>query len=392
MKFDKSYLGEFTFDNLAVECFDESVINSVTGIEIKKLAVKTTNNKKIRMGYFHREGLKAIDSKYRKNNPLGEFLGIKKDDLTEIKSFFEKYGFLYPISDSLFVKYNYSDFFILQERLLAFIKLINNQSDINCDVIELLDATLFLLFNNPKLENEHLKNYLRENSYVYNIINAVVQLNQDNKHFKFIDEDGQYVGYYTKYSNILDMEFSFSVEDMEAIERDNFTPSWCKNVLKLFYCVDNLDFDLFSKQIVEFLFGLIYLIDPFPIETISLDSSFSEETYQVFIDNDNFMKLLFAISKQLIISEFELALTFVKPTYDVVNMKPDWKLPSLISALYFSIYYRNSKNVMYRKCENINCNQYFEVSNTNSTKKHCSSGCCENKNARNTRARKKQGR
>ncbi|MCW6653821.1 hypothetical protein NHG26_00025 [Aerococcaceae bacterium NML201296] len=161
--------------------------------------------------------------------------------------------------------------------------------------------------------------------------------------------------------------------------------------MKLFYCVDNLDINTSCKQVVEFLFGLIYLIEPFPCDSFSLNGTFTIDQYDKIRDNNCFIKTLHAISKQLIISEFETAFTFVKPTYDVVNMKPDWKLPSLISALYFSIYYRNSKNVMYRKCENINCNQYFEVSSTNSTKRHCSSGCCENKNARLTRARKKQG-
>lgn len=392
MKIEKSFLGEFTFDNPSVECYEECIIDEKSGKVIKKLAVKTINNKKIRMGYFPREGLKSIESKHRKNNPLGEFLGIKKDDINEMKSFFEKYGYLYPISGSLFEKCNYSDVFIIQDRLLAFIKLINNQSDINSDIIELLDATLFLLFSNPKIENEHLKKYVKKDVRIFDILNTVIQLNQSNKYFDFKDEGGQKIGYYTKYSNVLEEMISLPVELIQSIEQDKFTPGWCKNILKLYYCIDNLDTDLFSKQIVEFLFGLIYLIEPFSYETISLNDNFIKEKYDIIKENDCFIKTLLNISKQLIISEFETALSFVKPTYDVVNMKPDWKLPSLISALYFSIYYRNSKNVMYRKCENINCNQYFEVSSTNSMKKHCSSGCCENKNARNTRARKKQGR
>lgn len=392
MKSEKSFLGEFLFNNDAVECFEELIIDSSNGEYLKNLAIKSVGQKCIKMGYTIGDGLKVINTKQRKNNPLGEFLGIKKDDFIGIKSFFEKYGFLYPISEGIFEKFYYSDFFVVQNQIQAFINLVNNQNEFNQNFTELIDCVLFLIFNIPKIKSECLSSYFRKENAIKNLINTPIQLSENHKNFKFIkDEQGQKIGYFIRQSSVLNNVIKFSKEEIQDIEQDKYTPNWCKNILKLFFCLDNIEIDIHNKQIIEFLFALIYLANPFDIECTDLHNFLSTKQYDLLKENKHFTESLFTISKLLIISEFENALKFVTPTYNVIDMKPDWKLPSLISAFYFSIYYKNSKNIIYRQCSNINCNQYFEVSSTNSKKIYCSTGCSENKNARMSRARKKQG-
>ena len=102
------------------------------------------------------------------------------------------------------------------------------------------------------------------------------------------------------------------------------------------------------------------------------------------------LSALINISKQLILEIFASELSSVQPVYDVVNMKPSWKLPNLLSALYFSIYYKNT-NCLYRKCENINCSQFFEVSKTNHSKKYCCTACKNSTNQRIYQEKKNKG-
>lgn len=145
----------------------------------------------------------------------------------------------------------------------------------------------------------------------------------------------------------------------------------------------------FNKKI-DFLFGCMYILNPFYSEQVEIKNTFSTAIYVEIEAQHHFTEYLLEVSKMTIREEFERMLEDIHFTYNTETMAPDWKLPSLISALYFSIYYKNSKNIIYRVCQNDYCKQYFEVSSTNSTKRHCSDNCRDSKNARTMRQRKKR--
>ncbi|WP_420780581.1 hypothetical protein [Streptococcus canis] len=388
---EKNFLGEFTFTNKKVLTGIETIIDKYDGKPISQLVIKSDSQYNIRMGYTSGDGLKVIDSHYRKNNPLGEFLGIDATNLDSIKIFIEKYGFIYPIADTKYEIVDITEFSLIQERLQAFINLINNQSEFHISVNELLDSVLYLMLKSYKEYDLSDKNLLLKNSSeLLETISTPVVLSINHNGLKTDYINGQKILYFSRKSISLEQDVRMDFQDIQNIESNYSVPSWHKNLIKIFYSLDNLDISEITKLKIDFLFSCIQLLGYFDTY-IQNQNTFSSEIYDTVKDNGPFITSLLKISKILIKEEFEQSLKDIKFTYNTETMSPDWTLPTLIGALYFSIYYKNSTNIIYRVCKNINCNQYYQVSSTNSTKKYCCDNCRDNSNARKLRARKKQG-
>lgn len=387
MNKEKSFLGEFTFTNIGVTCAIEPKVDRQSGETSDHLLVKENKNNLIRMGYVPGDGLKVINTKRRKNNPLGEFLGIKNNDILAIKKYMEDYGAFYAPLDSNYNYLNTTEIFIIQERLQAFINLLNNQVTRNINYLELLNSVLFLMLKKYDSYNVSDSIYLESESYFQNLISQPNRLDTHHNTLRTSNFDNQKIPYFERESTTLKTKIKMDLSDIQEIYSDISTPNCCKDLIGLFYSLDNLKISESEKKKIDFLFSYIYITEPFDFNIIDLNNPIRINVD----DNLDFKNSLIEISKLLIKEEFERCLSDIKFTYNTETMSPDWQLPSLIAALYFSIFYKNSKNIIYRVCANINCNQYFQVSRTNSTKKHCSDGCRENKNARNLRARKKQG-
>lgn len=389
----EEYLGEFTIDNSPVICEIEKIINNHTNKLEDNLSIKEDHSSRIKMGYYITEGLKIIGYKNKKNNPLGEFLDIKKEDLNSIKSYFKKYGFLIPLTDKEYTRVSIEDINVIKDRLLAFLHIINNQNKSNLTISELLDSVLYLILVPSNIqENSIFYNYINQNDTLYGAFDTYANLSEKTNTFKYIkDESNQNIPVFSRFSSALNETIEMEHDLINTIENDNNTPNWCKQILKIFFILDNLELHETIKNKIELLFGIIYANSPFSIDNMKCEDNFSVEFYNNISKNKQLLNFLLLVSKEIIIEEFEHALKFVTPTYNVKKMKPDWKLPSLLSALYFSMYYRNSKNMIYKRCENTNCRMLFEVSNTNSLKKYCSSHCAASTNQRIYRQKKKQG-
>ncbi|HEL2331883.1 TPA: hypothetical protein TZM76_002138 [Streptococcus suis] len=391
MSSEKSYLGEFTFTNEAVSSEFESLIDEVSGLKTERLVIKSINLPYIEMGYSPGEGLKIITWNRRKNNPLGEFLGLDLNNLSELKNFIHKYGFIYPISQEKYCPVDIEELHSIQERLKAFINLINNQNKSNIEYRELFDSTLYLLLRKYSTTSYKKSKFLPTNSALQNQLDAAVTpLTKDHSAVKTVSVESQAQLRLSRYSESLNKMVEFDLLDAQQIMQDENTPHWCKRIFNLFYSLDNLVFTDELNKKIDFLFGCIYLLNPFYSEQVKIKETFSAAIYEDIEALPHFTEYLLEVSKITIREEFERMLDDIHFTYNTETMAPDWKLPSLISALYFSIYYKNSKNVIYRVCQNDYCKQYFEVSSTNSTKRHCSDNCRDSKNARIMRQRKKQ--
>lgn len=373
MEQKKTFLGEFTFTNTFIQCESETIIDKFSGQKVERIVMRSVNGSNIEMGYSMGDGLKVINTSKRKNNPLGEFLGIQINEISDIKNFISKYGYLYHIPSNDFVNMNYLEFVELQNRLRLFITLINNQNDFQFDRKELTDAVVSIIltkYDKYELSQSELLPY---NEDLLKLLHSSITVSKDHNTVINRVIDGQTMLFFSRYSTILEEAIEISFEDMNRCTDSSIL----ENVLRyLFFNLDNLEIPENLKQKIEFL--MVYYTTDFFTSDLSEDGKVKSK--------------LLDISKILIVEEFEFYLKSISFTYNTETMTPDWKLPNLLAAMYFSIYYRNSKNVIYRKCENINCNQYFEVSSTNSVKKHCCDNCRDNKNARKSRARKKEER
>ena len=82
----------------------------------------------------------------------------------------------------------------------------------------------------------------------------------------------------------------------------------------------------------------------------------------------------------------------IKPCFHVLpngDFQGDWIIPDLHSALYLDVFLRNANSILLKKCENPTCDEYFEATFENKTKKYCSQRCANLMAKRMQREREK---
>ena len=85
---------------------------------------------------------------------------------------------------------------------------------------------------------------------------------------------------------------------------------------------------------------------------------------------------LVEIANSIVAQEINSNLHGIHPVYNSQKMMPSWKVDTLLSAAYFSIFYLNPNLELYRQCANPRCGKYFLVKTTSTRKKYCSTECC----------------
>ncbi|MGE9833465.1 hypothetical protein, partial [Streptococcus orisratti] len=224
MSREKSYLGEFTFTNEAVSSEFESLIDEVSGLKTERLVIKSINLPYIEMGYSPGEGLKIITWNRRKNNPLGEFLGLDLNNLSELKNFIDKYGFIYPISQEKYCPVDIEELHSIQERLKAFINLINNQNKSQIEYRELFDSTLYLLLRKYSTTAYKKSKFLPTNSDLQNQLDAAITpLTKDHNAVKTVSVEGQIQSKLSRYSESLNKTVEFDLLEAQQIMQDENT-------------------------------------------------------------------------------------------------------------------------------------------------------------------------
>lgn len=390
---EREFLSRFKFENYACDCVIESRLNEATGKLENNLVVKIKKDKLIPMHYIYGNGLKIVNDRSikEKNNVIGEFLSIKKYDLEKYKSYFEKYGFLFKTDSDDYFRISSDDLEILQNNLKAFIFLMNNQIDSRLanlvNTTELLDGVLYLLFKDKR-------DITYEDSTVFSVCDSFIKRdifgmtdNPEIGNATFITVEGQKVQAFKIFDNVTS-KYTIMYKDAYFNLIADYSSHMCKNIIRLYKSKDNIIKPEFHLTI-DFLYHLISEYIEFDVNDISLEGTFESNLYADLKENESLFNALINVSKLILKHEFESNLSYISPSYDVENMKPDWHLPSLYTAMYYSLFYLDAKDVGYRKCANPRCNEYFEVSKTNTIKKYCDSFTCGNAvNQRNYQKRK----
>lgn len=169
-----------------------------------------------------------------------------------------------------------------------------------------------------------------------------------------------------------------TIEEYENLmQNDDYSLSFLKQIVKAYVSKKISIFSEDESLIIDFLYHFSRRISIIIPGEISLNALFQEVVYEIFTkkENDDLKQVLLKISKYLIEKELNHFLSEIKPKYDADTMRPNWKLPSLFSAMYLSLFYLDSNQAMYRVCQNINYNQLFLVSKTNQVKKYCCVYC-----------------
>ncbi|GAB2547239.1 hypothetical protein GCM10026983_16610 [Gracilibacillus alcaliphilus] len=393
-----TFMSAFTFESFKCEVSFNEIVDSYTGEKTRELVLRNNNNENFRAAYLYGEGLKEISRSKsgEKNNILGEFLGIKKNDLNSMMSFFKKYGFLFCLKDyEHFITFHINDVVYIKDNLEALINIFNAQDTNNINYKTLLDSVLFLLLNEKrdiKIE-DNICYSPSNNDLLHYIINAnKIRFDTNNNIVQIPRGDGGTIPAYRVTDHILNEGINDVIIDEYKDLMDNNDDSlyFLRQIVKSYVTKNTSILNIDECLIIDFLYHFSRRISIISLDNISLDMPFQEEVYEVLIEekNSDLKQALLKISKYLIEKELNHFLSEIKPKYDANTMRPNWNLPSLLSAMYLSLFYLDSNQAMHRICQNINCNQLFLVSKTNQVKKYCCVYCTNAVSQRRYRQKK----
>src|SRR5699024_9486720 len=219
----REFLTYFTFDNKKCLCEIESIADNRTDSMKNYLAIKNIEVPTIPMAYFYGEGLRITNIRNKsKNNILGEFLGIKKNDLYAYKSFFEKYGFIFNLKTNSYYRLPIEDINYIKDNLLAFVLLLKNQfneseNNSNINIQELLDSSLYLIFRKKveiKINEESI--FALDESNLKNTIESTSYHQEDRFNIKYKNVEGQTIKYF-------DINDSLSNNGINEISLEEFS-------------------------------------------------------------------------------------------------------------------------------------------------------------------------
>lgn len=394
-----TFKSAFIFESY--KCFTDcnEVVDLNTGNKVKSIVIRNDILKSFRAAYLYGEGLKEIKKgKYNdKNNILGEFLGIKKNDINSVMSFFNKYGFLFDLSGyDKYVNVNIEDIMYLKDNLEALVNLLNAQCSNEINYKKLLDSVLFLLLREDREIRINDRTIYKANNNVFlsNIKNATKTnlMNGNNIVHVPRSDGGNDIVYRAKDSIAEGGYLDINVYDYDMLlEDEEQSLEFIRQIFKLYVLKDSPVFTTIEGLAIEFLFHFVQQVSLINLEFISLDMPFQDECYTKLESKEctPLAKSLHKISKLLIERELNYHLSEIRPVYNIETMQPNWNLPSLLSAMYLSLFYLDSKQASYRACQNVNCGQSFLVTKTNLIKKYCCVDCTNAVSQRKYRHKKR---
>lgn len=400
MTIANTFKSAFIFESYKCISNYNETVDLYTGCKTKSLVIRNDISQSFRAAYIYGEGLKEIKKQrvnYR-NNILGEFLGIEKNDINSVMSFFNKYGFLFNLSmHDQYVNVDIEDILYLKDNLEALISLLNAQGSKKTNYRKLLNSVLYLLLKDDreiKINGETVYTSLH-NTFLNNIKNATKVNLMDGGNIVHLpkNDGGNDIVYRVKDSISENGYHDINVQDYEEFLEDKQQYlEFAKQIFKAYMIKTSSIFTNAEELVIEFLFHFIQQVSLIHLESISLDMYFQDDCYTKLESKEclALTEALGKISKFLIEKELNYHLSEIRPIYNVETMQPNWNLPSLLSAMYLSLFYLNSRQESYRACENTNCGQFFLVSRTNSIKKYCCVYCTNAVSQRNYKHKKRE--
>ena len=363
----------FTFKNSIENYSISNTFNPNIGAEEKKLFCShLEEHREIEFYFDSLSGLVAKNTEDKKNNPLGEFIALTE---TNLVSYFDKYGFLFDWkSKELYDSISIDDVFSLQNKFRLLIDLFNNihgQTDFNkllatfFNYISQSDRTLSLGETELKIKSVYPYRNLRNSLPAKNIDNLCYQVKNDNGTIStFINIQNYYIeSGSTSDLNIIDYE--------DFIDNQNYPQSFRDTIY--LYVDKNSNFTNLTIRIIDFLYLFYKYVGVFDFS--EYDSNIPNISLETFKHHPELIEFLIDVSKEILAYEINNGLSDVTPKLNSKTFQPDWSLPSLLSAFYFSLFYSNLELSMYKLCENIGCNTPFYIQRSNSLKKYCCESC-----------------
>lgn len=377
----------FTFNSHKCFCAIDNINTSPTEIR-NVFKVTAINAESIKFAFQPKDGLVRVSKQtgaVEENNILNSLLSINDGDINAYKKFFEKNGFFYPISGDNFEEINDDSLLFIIDKLRTTVEIMSQISEIQRkDYKKLSTLTLYLLLG----ENRAVKVGKYEFNSCY--------------HKKLMDE--LKIANETKYDSFsfkCDKEWNFNVYDsiygsckvnLDYYRHYDSDPEvlndFWRGVVRSY--VNRTFIDKDTRLMIEVLYHAFFDIGWF-WQVTKDEIIFAVQKDKINWDkfDDKLKQALLTVAKITVTEEINSHLDGIYPEYDYSIMEPRWRVDTLISALYFSIFYMKPNVELTRICANPRCNKYFTVSRTSIKKKYCCPECANRDSQNRYRAKKK---
>lgn len=366
----------FTFSSNECFCAKDIIHTFPNQPPTIKFKVSKNKNKPLLFAYKAKTGLARIASNgtIEEDNILGTLLSLSTTSPKKMISFFERNGFLFPLSsDYLSIESELIDKII--ENIRNTVELITAISEIKKDYTKIVLLTLRLMFNEGfKIELDTMEEpyYSCDHSFMNTLKMTSTSLTEVQEQESF--DNGCFSVYDTIYGTTYKFdrnEYNDIISGSSISNNRIITPLY-KQIVSL-YCSYNGS--TIERKMIEFIFHLIH--DENWILSYNSITGISEEEIIDLASLSSEMKTTaLEIARHILGEEINANLNGIYPQYDVQTMSPSWKVDSLLSALYFSLFYIKPDLELYRQCANPRCQKYFLVKTTSTHKKYCSIECC----------------
>lgn len=379
----------FEYENQPCVCKKETVY-SVPGEDPHyNVKVCATNGDAIKFSYMAQKGLNHSGNAggIISENILGQLLAIPIDDLDATLAFFEKYGFLFPISDAEYESVDDHALLEIVNRIKATVKLMGTIAG-KRDYKNMLILTTYLLYGDVVELNLSSQPYSSCRHPFRDLLESYYDLPDTSRNQEIFD-----TGYYTvtdtlcpdgnkiSRDDLISMAMGDGIWNVAGSKEEHF-----KHLFALYTNYKGADEEL--RTIIDFYYHYQKEVGVFSgvaVNRLAYHGTPQRENF-----TDTLKEALLKVAKIVITEELNAHLQYISPQFDSATLSPSWKLHNFLSALYFSIFYMKPGVELYKECENPNCKnqKYFLINATVTNKKYCCTACANAAAQRRARARK----
>lgn len=368
----------FTFQSYGCDCV-EDIEHTVPGMPpIKTYKFQSDTEKPLLFGYRAKTGLSRIaaNGTTEEDNILGSLIALPTKKPSDLYSFFKRNGFLFPVSPS---EYECIDAALLYEfmlRIKATVELMTAVNEIHKDYNKITHLTFYLMLSEQlQIDMASLPEPYTtcKHSFIDTLSKAsALPLGWERQQEAFEKDT------YTIVDTINTPSYELNINEYNNIISGTcidgaipVTPLY-RQIIQLYCSYNGTDIE---RKTIDFLFHLQH--DFSQLRTCDMVNGL---TFFVPTDlsamSDEMKSTLIEIARFVLGEEINANLNGIFPVYDVQTMSPSWKVDSLLSAIYFSMFYLKPDLELYRQCANPRCQKYFLVKTTSTRTKFCSTECC----------------
>lgn len=369
-----NFYGEnlYTFTNPTCSC-KEDVIYEAPDAEPHRTFKMYPEENTARFAYKAKKGLVRLNPNgtAEQENILGSFIGLSTAPRKKIEQFLGDNGFLFPLTPGEYNPIDVDALIAIVNRLKDTVDLMSAIASNKKDYTTIINLALKITLADTISIQIADTQYTSCSHRLTHLLSRAGQIDMSRENKLHAQAGGQFFPVDDTITNGI---YQFDISEYNEIMYDHDA-----------YGVDDL------KWAITELF-VNYNGAPEERAMIDLLFHFLHDSEEGVVYDERKKAAALSFAQYTIGEEINHHLTGIHPEYNAETMEPTWKVDSLMSALYFSLFYLRSKTELYRPCGNPNCNNYFLVKSTSSKTKYCCTRCANNMTQARYRQKKQESK